>query len=132
MLPDVLALALTNHYEGDLSGYTSTYLQGRLNEVVDKIQSRWGSIVQARLDSGTLPQRLYEAVVCRVAARVLRNPEGYRSEQEGSYNYHLNPAVASGTLWFTDDDEADLTGSHPRGPGIVGTFTIGRHQPGFV
>ena len=36
MLPDVLALALTNHYEGDLSGYTSTYLQGRLNEVVDK------------------------------------------------------------------------------------------------
>lgn len=131
-LPDVDASMLYRHYEGDLSLLSEEYVQARLNEVVDKIEARWGALVKARLDSGALKARLYEAIVCRLATRVFRNPEGYRSETEGQYSYNLSAAVASGTLWFTADDEYDLTGINPVGPSMVGTATIGRHSPGFV
>lgn len=131
-LPDVDKGVLPRHYEGDLSHFSAEYVQGRLDEVVDKIESRWGSIVQARLDSGKLKPRLYQAVVCRLATRVYRNPEGYRGETEGGYSYNLSAAVASGTIWFTADDEQDLTGINPNGPTVPGTASIGRHRPGFT
>ncbi|GAA2577339.1 hypothetical protein [Microbacterium binotii] len=128
-LPDVGADLLPQHYDGDLSQFTAEFVQARLNEVVDKIESRYGSHVEARLTSGKLKARLYEAIVCRVATRVYRNPEGFRSETEGSYQYNLSAAVASGTLWFTDDDIADLTGAPAKGIPMVGTVTIGRFAP---
>lgn len=131
-LPDVDRNVLPDHYEGDLSQFSARFVQGRLNEVVDKIESRWGSLVEARLSSGALKTRLYEAIVCRLATRVYRNPEGYRSEQEGTYQYSLSAAVASGTIWFTDEDQIDLTGIDPKGAGVFGTATVGRHKPGFV
>lgn len=132
-LPDVDRTVLSKHYEGDLSSLTNEYVQGRLDEVVDKIETRWGALVQARLDTGKLKLRLYEAIVCRLATRVYRNPEGYKSETEGTYQYDLSAAVASGTLWFTDDDTYDLTGIDPKGTGnAVGTIGIGRYRPGWV
>lgn len=130
-LPDVLATELPKHYDGDLSQFQPDYVQGRLDEVVDKITVRWGALVEARLASGALPTRLYTAIVCRLATRVFRNPDGFRSETEGAYQYSLSAAVASGTLWFTEDDERDLTGRDPRASQI-GTATIGRHRPGWV
>lgn len=129
-LPDVSTDVLPKHYEGDLSEFSADFVQGRLDEVVDKIESRWGPTVEARLASGRLKKRLYEAIVCRVATRVYRNPEGYRREQEGTYSYDLSAAVASGTLWFTDEDVRDLTGHGPEGATRIGTVTIGRHSPG--
>ena len=131
-LPDISVETLPKHYEGDLSDFTNEFVQGRLDEVVDKIESRFGPIVEARLASQQLKARLYEAIVCRVATRVYRNPEGYRSETEGGYQYNLSAAVASGTLWFTDDDIADLTGSNPKGTPMVGTVTVGQHRVGWV
>ena len=49
--------------------------------------------------------------------------------------FMLNAAVASGTLWFTDDDVEDLTGVNPnekKKSGPIGTATIGRHRPGWI
>jgi len=40
--------------------------------------------------------------------RVLRDPEGLESESEGNYSYKRNPVVASGNIWFTKDELADL------------------------
>ncbi|MDY0829131.1 Gp19/Gp15/Gp42 family protein [Microbacterium sp. BG28] len=131
-LPDVGADVLPKHYEGDLSSFSPDFVQGRLDEVVDKIESRYGPIVEARLASNKLKARLYEAIVCRLATRVYRNPEGYRSETEGSYQYNLSAAVASGTLWFTDEDITDLTGVSPKGTPTVGTVTVGQHRIGWV
>lgn len=131
-LPDVSKDVLPKHYEGDLSEFSGDFVQGRLDEVVDKIESRWGAQVAARLANGKLKKRLYEAIVCRVATRVFRNPEGYRREQEGTYSYDLSAAVASGTLWFTDEDVRDLTGNGPEGAPMVGTVGIGRHRPGWA
>jgi hypothetical protein len=49
--------------------------------------------------------------------RVLRNPEGLRSETEGNYSYQLNGAVAAGHL-FVMDSEWQLLGV------TAGAFTI--------
>lgn len=40
--------------------------------------------------------------------RVLRDPEGMQSETEGNYSYKRNPIVASGNIWYTKDELADL------------------------
>ncbi|MGO2188186.1 MAG: hypothetical protein ACTH4Y_08055 [Microbacterium gubbeenense] len=120
-LPDVPLKAIDKHYEGDPSDFTDDYLQGRLDSVVDKIENRWGSIVEARLSSGKLKERTYEEIVVRVAARVFRNPEGFKSEKEGQYDYEVSAAVASGTIWFTTDDERDLTGIDPNAQNIPRT-----------
>lgn len=131
-LPDVAASELASHYEGDLSDLSTMFVQGRLNEAVDKIESRYGSLVQARLDSGALKPRLYVAIVCRLATRVYRNPEGFRSETEGGYQYNLSAAVASGTLWFTDEDVYDLTGINPKGTPRIGTMTTSMHGQAWI
>lgn len=133
-LPDVPAAKIANHSPADLTGLSAEFLQGKLNEVVDQITVRWGSLVEARLASGKLPQRLYEAVVVRVAARVFENVEGYKSEQEGQYQYERSAAVASGHLWFTEDDERDLTGTvtSRKSHGPIGTVQTPRNRPGFA
>lgn len=129
-LPDVNVDKIPNHYSGDTSEFTEDFLQGKLDEVVDQINVRWGSIVASRLRSGALPLRLYEAVVVRVAARVFGNEDGFKKENEGQYGYEVSPLVASGYLWFTDIDEKDLTGAvAPKKGGKIGTATIGRHIP---
>lgn len=134
-LPDVLAEKIPNHYDGDLEDFTAEFVQGKLDETVDKIANKWGTLVAARLASGALSTRLYEAVVIRIAARVFENARGFRKENEGQYGYELSPAVASGTLWFTDEDVEDLTGvpAKPKpGSGPIGTATVGRHRAGWV
>lgn len=128
-LPDVSIGVIPNHYSGDISQFTDAFLQGKLNEVVDQINVRWGTRVEARLTSGALPTRLYQAVVVRAAGRVFGNEDGYSEEHEGQYGFKQSALVASGYLWFTDIDEKDLTGvvapKPPAGP--IGTATIGRH-----
>lgn len=130
-LPDVETTEIPNYYSGDTSEFTDEFLQGKLNEAVDQINVRWGSLVAARLASGALPLRLYKAVVVRVASRVFGNEDGFKKENEGQYGYEVSALVASGYLWFSDIDEKDLTGAvaPKKGGGPIGTATIGRHSP---
>lgn len=133
-LPDVGVDDIPKHYSGDLEDFTPDFLAGKLGEAVDMIHSRYGNIVERRLESGELTTRLYTGIVVRIASRVFANPEGFRKENEGGYGYEINAAVGSGTLWFTDDDILDLTGTHPKAdkrPGFkIGTASIGLHRPG--
>lgn len=128
-LPDVSVDEIPKHYSGETSEFTDVFLRGKLDEVVDQINVRWGTLVEARLASGALPLRLYNAVVVRAASRVLNNEDGFSEEHEGQYGYKVSALVASGYLWFTDIDERDLTGTvAPKGHnGPIGTVTIGRH-----
>lgn len=131
-LPDVDVDKISKYYSGDVSEFEPEFLQGKLEEVVDQINVRWGSIVQSRLASGALPSRLYEAVVVRIASRVFGNEDGFKKENEGQYGYEVSALVASGYLWFTDIDEKDLTGTvAPKKGGTIGTKTIGRHVPNW-
>ncbi|KJL39912.1 hypothetical protein [Microbacterium trichothecenolyticum] len=129
-LPEVSADEIPKYWAGDIDDFDVAYLQGKLGEVVDMIADRYGSLVAARLASGRLTERLYTATVIRIAARVWSNVDGFRRENAGQYGYEVNAAVASGTIWFTDDDVRDLTGVHPKQSNVIGTATIGRHEPG--
>lgn len=50
-------------------------------------------------------------VQASMVARVLRNPDGFRSESDGQYSYQLDSASASGRLEVTDSD-LELLGVH--------------------
>ncbi|KMO68896.1 Gp19/Gp15/Gp42 family protein [Mycolicibacterium obuense] len=39
-----------------------------------------------------------------VVLRVIRNPDGYQSEQDGEYGYRFHPEAASGKLEITDEE----------------------------
>lgn len=129
-LPDVTIDDVPNHWDGDLDDFTPEYITGKLKEVGSIIRSRYGSAARRRLANGELDEFLFKAVVVRVASRVWNNTEGFKRENAGQYGYEVNAAVASGTIWFTDDDVLDLTGVHPKTSNVIGTATIGRHHPG--
>lgn len=129
-LPEVSADEIPKYWDGDVEEFDGKYLSGKLGEVVDIIADRYGTAVRKRLDSGRLTIRLYNATVIRVAARVWSNTEGHKRETVGQVGFEVNAAVASGTIWFTDDDVQDLTGVHPKKSNVMGTAKIGRHEPG--
>jgi hypothetical protein len=128
-LPDVTNDDVPNHWDGDLEDFTPEYINGKLREVVGIIRSRYGAAVRRRLANGDIDDFLFKAIVVRVASRVWANTDGFKRENAGQYGYEVNAAVASGTIWFTDDDEFDLTGVHPKKSNVIGTATIGRHHP---
>ncbi|MEW1990714.1 hypothetical protein [Microbacterium sp. NPDC078849] len=128
-LPEVSPDEIPKHSTVDVSDLANGYLKGKLGEVVDSIKSRWGSVVAARLESGVLTLRLYNAVVVRVAARVFGNEEGYKEEHEGQYGFQRESLAASGYIWFSDIDERDLTGRvAPKRGGRAGTATLSRQK----
>ncbi|MDQ1113936.1 hypothetical protein QE418_003384 [Microbacterium testaceum] len=131
-LPDVSVDEIPKHYAGELDDLPPAFLEARLGEVVDMIADRHGSMVSARLTSGRLTIRRYEAIVVRVAARVFGNPDGFTEETGGQVNYRFNPLAASGTIWLSDDDVYDLTGVHPNPDrsNVLGTASVGRHYRG--
>lgn len=61
----------------------------------------------ADLGTGIDPAFVKDKVLGAVM-RTIRDPEGIKSETEGNYSYERNPIVASGNIWYTKDELADL------------------------
>lgn len=82
------------------------------------------------LDQRTGSNAYYERVVVDVLAnavvRVLRNPEGYRTEMDGSYQYQVDTRAAAGFLTFLED-ELDILGA--RGAFAIDTVGHGPKWP---
>ncbi len=80
-------------------------------------------------------RRLVVMVEAESVLRVLRNPEGYRSESDGDYSYIRSAVVASGRLNILDEEWALLgvrRGAYTVAP-VIGTPRCGpphRHTPG--
>lgn len=121
---------VVNRYlEGDLlSEFTTEQIQTQITDAVDFSESRWLARITARLASGALTSNLYKRTIADAVLRVMRNPGGLASENEGGYGYATRASVASGNLWFTDDDIQTLTGVRPKSPGAVGTISVGLHR----
>lgn len=125
-LPKVEYEYVVEHYEGDADELgRQSYVEKKINQSVARLQARFGRRIQARIDSGAVTVGLFKDTVSDAVLRVLRNPEGYREEQQGNYRYSVNAAVASGYLWFTADNMLDLLGD-PFSP--IGTALIGDHR----
>jgi hypothetical protein len=99
-------------YEGDLTAqFGETYIQTQIADAVDYADARWSAQIEARLASGVLTSNLYKRIVADAVLRVIRNPGGLASENDGSYGYATRAVVASGNLWYTDADQEILTGA---------------------
>lgn len=110
-LPDVTPDDVAARYDGDLlSEFDSTYIQTQIEDAVDYAGSRWSDAMNSRQAAGLLTDNLYKRTIANAVLRVIRNPGGLASEGEGGYNYSTRADVASGSLGFTPDDIANLTG----------------------
>lgn len=125
-LPAVSYETLDEEYEGDLVdfGFSTVWFERKLRVAVAKAKSRWGTQIDARLTSGILDLATYESVICNAVLRIARNTNGYRSEQEGNYQYEQDVTVAAGKLFFTDEEIEDFTGVNPRRSTKMGTARV--------
>ncbi len=64
-----------------------------------------------RVSNGVVSERTVTKVICDMVIRHLKNPEGYRSEADGDYNYVYAPgAYTPGDVGMTVADLARLNG----------------------
>ena len=101
-------------YEGELDlENLDEWYQEKIDEAVRLILRKGPTLISrmAAYDpdtgAGIDPAFVKDKVIGAVL-RVLRDPEGLESESEGNYSYKRNPVVASGNIWFTKDELADL------------------------
>ena len=80
-----------------------------------------------RIANGVVFEQTVTSVVADIVKRVLRNPEGYRSEADGDYNYAYAPgAYTPGEIVITAGDIARLSGNRRAvtvGPGDDAALT---------
>lgn len=95
-------------YEGDLDlENLDEWYQEKIDEAVRLLIRKVPTVV-ARMAAGSIDPDFVKDKVVGAVLRVLRDPEGIQSETEGNYAYKRNPIVASGNIWFTKDELADL------------------------
>lgn len=88
------------------------------------------------LDPGTIDVGSVKQVVANAVARVLRNPDGYRSESAGGVSYTIDTRAAAGFLTILADEWLLLGLSAPSGnragsfAPVLGTaYPSGRWSP---
>lgn len=96
------------------SGYRSTEHEALaitlIGEAEGLILDRFPQLPD-RIANGTVSEVTVKAVVTDMVKRVLRNPEGYRSEADGNYNYAYAPgAYTPGEVDLTAGDIRRLNG----------------------
>lgn len=110
-MSNVLGLVSTDleaSYEGELDlENLDEWYQEKLDEAVRLLIRKVPTVV-ARMAAGSIDPDFVKDKVVGAVLRVLRNPEGIQSETEGNYSYKVNPITASGNVWFTKDELADL------------------------
>ncbi len=123
-IPEMTRTDVADRYEGDLDAeFRPQYVDTQIGDAVSYVKSRWRTQIEARLASGLLDDNLYKRTIADAVLRVIRNPGGYASENEGGYGYATRASVASGNLWFTDSDIDTLIGA--RQSAMPGTIGIG-------
>jgi hypothetical protein len=83
------------------------YVQDKLDRA-HRLLRRRAPGLDARVAGGQLAPEDVGDVIVRMVIRVLRNPEGYRTETDGDYSYGRDTRSASGELTVTDEDLEEL------------------------
>lgn len=109
-LPDVEA-RLGRSLEGDEATLATALLEDTEVIILSRIP-----LLPEYIATGRVSERAVKMVESNAVIRVLKNPDGFQSEQEGDYLYSRVREVASGYLTITDE-EWTLLGRH-------GAFTI--------
>lgn len=104
-------------YEGELDlDNLDEWYQEKLDEAVRLLIRKVPTVVSrmAAYDPSTgvgIDPAFVKDKVIGAVLRVMRDPEGIKRETEGNYSYERNPIVASGNIWYTKDELADLGAS---------------------
>jgi hypothetical protein len=110
-MSNILGLVSTDleaSYEGELDlDNLDEWYQEKIDEAVRLLIRKVPTVV-ARMAAGSIDPDFVKDKVVGAVLRVLRDPEGIKSESEGNYSYDRNPIVASGNIWYTKDELADL------------------------
>ena len=72
-------------------------VERRLAQVERKILRRIPDLAD-QIDSGNIDQADVVDIEAEAVLRLIRNPEGYASESDGTYSYQFNRETASGKL----------------------------------
>lgn len=75
----------------------------RLEDAERLIKSRITDL-DDRVAAGTIDQGTVAMVEAEMVLRLVRNPEGYTQETDGSYSYSISSRVASGALEVRRDE----------------------------
>ncbi|MFD5599925.1 Gp19/Gp15/Gp42 family protein [Leucobacter sp. NPDC058333] len=125
-LPDVTYEWVCDAFEGEPDELgRESYVKSKIRHTVGKLKTRFGKRIESRLAAGQLEEDLFRDTVAEAVLRIIRNPEGYTTEQQGNYSYGLRAVVASGYLMFTAENMLDLLGEPSP---VIGTFAIGDHR----
>jgi len=87
-------------------GEVDASLSGLIDKAERRLIARVPSI-PARVADGTLEVAAVRDAIEDIVLRVVRNPNGYSSEQAGEFSYRIDRVTASGRIEITD---ADLVG----------------------
>lgn len=81
----------------DLDESESQIVTVRLNDVELLIRSRLPDL-DAKIADGALDEDVVKMVQADAILRLIKNPDGFRSETDGNYSYQIDERVASGRL----------------------------------
>ena len=80
-----------------------TLIERRLDQVERMIKRRIPNLDQKVTDSTTFRADLID-IEADAVLRLVRNPEGYVSETDGTYTYQLSADLSTGRLEILDDE----------------------------
>jgi Phage protein Gp19/Gp15/Gp42 len=86
--------------------------EAHINWLIDKAEAVLATIpgLAARILAGTVTTQQLKFVLAAMVVRVLRNPEGKRSETAGDYSYELASGSSGQTGMFLTAEERRLLG----------------------
>ena len=87
----------------DLDDSETLIASVRLNDAERLIRSRIRDL-DAQITAGTIDVEDVVYVEAEAVLRLVRNPDGYTSEQDGNYSFSIDQTVASGKLTILEDE----------------------------
>lgn len=94
-------------YEESLSEADRAYVEKKIGEaereLISMIPDLETRITENRIDAQLVIDKVVAAVL-----RVVRNPKGIETEDEGDYGVKLRNTVASGDIWYPEKDLLQL------------------------
>lgn len=84
------------------------------------INDAWAQLIQMAdnvpgdLAGDAMDPALVQSVIAAAVIRVMKNPDGNRSESIEDYSWTRDSAVSTGTLYFTDNELALMKGVRPK------------------
>lgn len=94
----------------DLTDREAQYVDAWLERAERLIKSRLPDLA-VRVQSNSEYALIVAGIEGEMVARVFRNPEGVRQEDEGNYSIRLDAAVSSGLLTVSDEEWQTLGAS---------------------